>query len=159
MTRCLLLSKSFQPIMALSAIRAFCLVLSGRAVVEKLYEDKFVTTVDSRYRLPCVIRTIMPIPYRHMSFSITRESLFLRDNYTCQYCGRDLSRQEATIDHVTPKSRGGGFEWTNLVTSCNECNQKKGGRTPKEARMVLQCTPGSPSQRDFLSGPWEEYLW
>ena len=60
-----------------------------------------------------------------------------RDEYVCQYCAVDLQPDEATSDHIHPKSRGGSGNSTNLTTACAECNQRKGGRTPAESRMPL----------------------
>src|SRR5262249_57586171 len=65
-----------------------------------------------------------------------------RDHYTCQYCGRRGDR--LTIDHVVPRSRGGGTSWTNVVAACLRCNLYKGNRTADEAGMVLVRTPAHP---------------
>ncbi|CDN16190.1 HNH endonuclease family protein [Richelia intracellularis] len=65
-----------------------------------------------------------------------------RDGHTCQYCG--YTGDELTIDHVVPRSRGGGDSWENLVTACVRCNVKKGSRTPQEAHMLLRKPPRRP---------------
>ena len=78
-----------------------------------------------------------------------RAKIFERDNYTCQYCGKHLEKDELTLDHVFPKSRMGPDIWENLVTCCKECNQKKANRTPKEAHMKLLKRPVRPTMEDL----------
>lgn len=73
-----------------------------------------------------------------------REHIFLRDNFTCQYCNKKLSSKLLTIDHVIPLSRGGKNKWTNVVAACSKCNNVKGNKTPDEARMPLLSKPYAP---------------
>jgi hypothetical protein len=80
-----------------------------------------------------------PMPSRH--------GIYERDNGQCAYCGKDLSLAASTLDHVLPQSRGGLSTWENLVNSCAPCNQRKGGRTPQEARMKLLIRPFRPKVR------------
>jgi 5-methylcytosine-specific restriction endonuclease McrA len=79
----------------------------------------------------------------------SRKNINLRDNWTCQYCGKKCRSGEYNYDHVTPKSRGGGMSWKNIVFSCIPCNSKKGGRTPEEAGMVLLREPWVPGPGDL----------
>ena len=65
-----------------------------------------------------------------------------RDGHSCQYCG--YVGNDLTLDHVVPRSRGGGDTWENLVTACVRCNVQKGNRTPKEANMILGSRPKKP---------------
>ena len=74
--------------------------------------------------------------------AFTRFNLFLRDRFTCQYCG---SPQHLTFDHVVPRRLGGRTTWENVATACAPCNMKKGGRTPKQARMALHVDPIRPT--------------
>ena len=62
-------------------------------------------------------------------------AVYDRDGGVCRYCG---SVGEPTIDHVVPRCQGGGDGADNLVVACRSCNSRKGGRTPREAGMVLQ---------------------
>ena len=71
--------------------------------------------------------------------------VFRRDNFTCAYCLRKLTRAEATCDHILPKWRGNAASWMNSITSCQPCNNRKGGRSPKEAGMRLLFSPKVPS--------------
>ncbi|MGH3282854.1 MAG: HNH endonuclease, partial [Trebonia sp.] len=78
----------------------------------------------------------------HPMAKLTRREVFLRDNYTCQYCGKQS--RDLTIDHVMPRHRGGPHRWENLVSACRSCNHRKGGRLPEEARMTLLREPSQP---------------
>ncbi|MFN3504679.1 MAG: HNH endonuclease [Caldimicrobium sp.] len=83
------------------------------------------------------------LPQSEVVFS--RQNLFLRDKFTCQYCGKLLKNpKERTIDHVIPKSRGGKTVWSNVVLCCKKCNLKKGDRTPEEAGLKLLKIPKAP---------------
>ena len=77
----------------------------------------------------------------------TRRGLLARDHYTCEYCGKQCSAREATVDHVLPVSRGGRSSWGNTVTACFRCNQRKADRTPHEAGMKLLIEPKLPRTR------------
>lgn len=74
-----------------------------------------------------------------------------RDGWTCAYCGRGVSRTpvrdalRATVDHLLPVSRGGPSSWTNLVSACKECNNRKADRTPEEAGMPLRAHAYDPA--------------
>ncbi len=87
----------------------------------------------------------MKLPSRRVP--LTRQEVFLRDGYTCQYCGRKT--RDLTLDHVIPRSRGGLDTWDNLVSACRPCNHRKGGRTPEEARMGLRRRPFEPRASSY----------
>lgn len=74
--------------------------------------------------------------------AFTRFNLFLRDRFSCQYCG---SGKDLTFDHVVPRRLGGRTTWENVATACAPCNLKKGGRTPQQARMPLYHQPWRPT--------------
>lgn len=67
-----------------------------------------------------------------------RWNIWQRDNFTCQYCGR---RENLSVDHIYPESRGGATTENNLATACRKCNSIKGSRTPEEAQMKLDADP------------------
>lgn len=81
----------------------------------------------------------------------------MRDSFTCQYCHKGLPAAKLTLDHVTPKSRGGKSTWENLAACCYACNNRKGDKTPAEARMPF----GVHARHKFLSQGselWRKYL-
>lgn len=76
---------------------------------------------------PDVLRTEPPLPY---DWNRRRYEVFIRDGFTCRYCGHKVSMPHA--DHIIPRSRGGSDHVDNLATSCPDCNRRKGARTPDE---------------------------
>lgn len=90
----------------------------------------------------------------HLDFSqvppLNNRELFRRDRHICAYCGHQGSAFRLTRDHITPVSQGGRDVWMNVVTACRPCNQKKGGRTPEQARMQLLYAPYVPNRAEFL---------
>ena len=99
---------------------------------------------------PSVIRLVryVHVP-RRFRRQVTNTFLFARDDYSCQYCGRQKNelrgRQFLTRDHIVPLSRGGDTTWENVVTSCSPCNNRKGNRLPGEAGLKLLNKPGQPN--------------
>ena len=81
---------------------------------------------------------------------LNNRELFNRDHFLCAFCGGDFSPYRLTCDHIMPMSRGGRDTWMNVVTACRGCNQKKGSRTPEEARMQLLYAPYVPNRAEFL---------
>jgi hypothetical protein len=119
----------------------------------KLSADKALQSSCMTFRIPEIIQLSNyrgdgegnrnKDPKRPPKFS--RRNVNLRDEFTCQYCGKKCyNKGEYNYDHVIPRSRGGGMNWNNIVFSCIPCNSKKGGRTPEEAGMVLRRRPYIP---------------
>lgn len=99
--------------------------------------------------------------------AFTRFNLFLRDRFSCQYCG---SPQQLTFDHVVPRRLGGRTTWENVATACAPCNLRKGGRTPKQAHMQLAVEPIRPTNwqlqergrsfpPNYLHESWRDWLY
>ena len=82
--------------------------------------------------------------------ALTNTALFARDRSLCLYCGRQISRQLLTRDHVEPISQGGLDIWENVVSACFQCDSRKGGRTPQQASMPLLAVPFRPSWIEHL---------
>ena len=104
--------------------------------------EREVHSPTTAMKLPSVIALRQYVrPSQHPAF--TRFNLFLRDRFVCQYCG---SPHELTFDHVIPRAQGGRTTWENVATACAPCNLRKGGRTPRQARMTLAVTADPPDQ-------------
>ena len=118
--------------------------LSELTAVDKQPGEEYLKTVRLELRIPRILRLTrferMPI----QTVRFNRKNLFARDDHTCQYCGRQAPTSQLSMDHVIPRSYGGMTSWDNIVCSCLRCNGRKGGRTPKEARMKLLRRPAKP---------------
>ena len=87
------------------------------------------------------------VPTKTVPF--TRATLFLRDEFTCQYCG--YKGKDLTFDHVVPKSRGGKTRWDNVVAACQSCNLRKAAKTTTQAGFKLKKVPTKPSPEVLLN--------
>ncbi len=145
--RALVLNQDMRPVAVCSVYRAFLLVFLEKAELISVVQDKQLRTVNRAFPMPSIIQLVryVRIPYKGMV--LTRQNIFKRDGYRCQYCG---AIDNLTLDHVIPKSRGGSSTWDNLVTACKTCNSKKGDYTPDELSMTLLQKPFKPSFSMFL---------
>lgn len=100
--------------------------------------------------MPMVLRLVKLVRSVYKNkVPFSKRNVLIRDEYTCQYCGVK-STSKMTWDHVTPKGQGGYNSWENCVTACKPCNNKKGNRTPRQAKMFLKRTPYAPTIMEFL---------
>ncbi len=143
MKAALLLNASFEPLKVISWQKAVTLFLAGKAEIVEEYEHN-IRSVSFVIKAPAVVRLLRYVKMGQRKPPLTRINVLARDQFMCQYCGVELTTKEATMDHVIPRSQRGTTTWTNVVTCCSSCNRKKGGRTPKEARMALLSTPVQP---------------
>jgi len=162
----LVLNRSFLPVHVTSVRRAFTLLYQGvaNAVNEEYRLFDFDSWADLStamrgdtigivgrvIRVPRVILLVAydRVPKRRVRFS--RYNIYARDRNTCQYCGIRFTRAELNLDHVKPRSQGGGSSWENVVCSCLDCNRRKGGRTPEQADMKLLRAPRRPEWTPFV---------
>ncbi len=105
----------------------------------------YIQAVSFKFRKPDVIRLRYFNGVQRRKVRFTRGNIFERDDCTCQYCGKRLSESRLSLDHVVPRSRGGGSTWDNLVVACLGCNDRKGNRLPHEAGMSLSRRPRKPN--------------
>lgn len=82
--------------------------------------------------------------------SLTNQELFRRDNHTCMYCLTSMPDWQLTRDHILPLSRGGRDVWTNVISACRECNQRKADHLLKESGMKLHAVPYTPNHAEWL---------
>jgi 5-methylcytosine-specific restriction endonuclease McrA len=157
-SRCLILNADYTPLGIISWKRA--LVWSfrhdenshvGVEIIDFYKDDYICGTNNKKIPIPAVVKTAKYFRLNHQSVNFSRKNLFIRDNYSCQYCGCEKEINQLTYDHVIPKSIwnkniGSPTCWTNIVTACVECNRRKGNRTPKEANMPLKNLPIVPNK-------------
>jgi len=165
----LVLNKCYMAVHIIPGRRAFCLLFkelaevitlddgrylshdfhSWREVSEaraafKDPDDDYIRTVHFEIQVPRVIRLLTYDRLPRTKVKFNRRNIFARDGNRCQYCGKRFPMGELSLDHVMPRSRGGGTDWENIVCACVRCNVRKGGRTPAEAGMRLHKAPVRP---------------
>lgn len=115
------------------------------AMKEAPSENGFISSPNFRIAVPdiIVLTKYDRLPRRDVKF--TRRNIYEHYKYTCCYCDKTFKTSELNLDHVFPKSRGGKTDWTNIVTSCLQCNSRKADRTPEEAGMALLIKPSRPN--------------
>lgn len=159
--RALVLNASFEPLSVVTARRAVVLVLGGKATLMdgmgfQWQSERMSVEVPSVVRLNRYVR----VPYRVVP--VTRRAVFGRDANRCQYCRGPAD----SIDHVLPRSRGGGHTWDNVVACCRRCNVRKGSHLPQEAGLSLLRKPEAPHRFGWilasagysLEPSWKPYL-
>ena len=131
--------------------------------------DHLVHSPSRALRLPSVIALKDYIPAARRP-AFTRFNVFLRDGFSCQYCGDRFPTPDLTFDHVIPRSRGGRTTWENVVTACGACNLRKGSKLPRECHMHPRLVPAQPSTWElqengrafppnYLHESWRDYLY
>ena len=159
----LVLNATYEPINVCTVRRAVVLLLKDKAEVVEVGTKDLHWATGSLPR-PVVIRlvTYVRIPRDAHRRRITRRAVFARDDWTCQYCG---SRSTLTVDHVVPRSKGGGSDWENIVASCAPCNRRKGDSLPDQAGMPLRRKPAIPQAHVFIEvatpsipAAWKQWL-
>ena len=159
----LVLNATYEPINVCTVRRATVLLLKSKAEVIEIGTRDLHWATGSLPR-PVVIRlvTYVRIPRDTHKRKITRRAVFARDGWQCQYCG---ARTSLTVDHVIPRSKGGGSSWDNIVASCAPCNRRKADRLPHQINMHPRVKPRTPNAHIFiqLASPtipatWKQYL-
>ena len=161
MGRALVLNASYQPLCVVPVRRALVLALKEKADV--LHTNGLVFRSEMlELHAPSVVklRYFVKVPYRSRA-SLSRRAVYVRDDFECQYCG---GRAE-NVDHVVPKSKGGGHTWDNVVAACRPCNSRKENRTASEVGLTLRHPPRRPHDSvwimvavDSVDPAWEQYL-
>ncbi len=128
--------------------------------------DAAVSSPSFKMKLPSVVSLKEYIkPQRNPAF--TRFNVFLRDGFTCQYCGCE---DDLTFDHLIPRSKGGQTTWDNIITACSPCNLRKGGKLLVDTPLQINRKPWIPTVYDlhnagrrfppnFLHESWMDYLY
>ena len=173
----LVLNKMFMAVHVISVRRAFCLLAKQQAEVVSVEEgqylsydfeswaelsafraqffrdenDDWVRTPTVEIQAPRVVRLLEYDKVPRQAVKFNRRNIFARDNNQCPACGRKFIMSELSLDHVVPRSQGGGTTWENIVCACVECNVRKGGRTPRQANLTLIRKPEKPKRSPMLN--------
>jgi 5-methylcytosine-specific restriction endonuclease McrA len=187
----LVLNKHYMAIRIVGARRAFSLLCRDLAEVVSFEKDTYanydfrswcevsrfrhefepnaydwVSTVNFYIAVPRIIRLLFYDRLPRTEVKFNRRNIFARDRNRCQYCGKRFPMTELSLDHVVPRSRGGGASWENVVCCCVRCNVRKGGRLPHEAGMKLIVEPVKPKRSPILTlrlssekyASWKQFL-
>ncbi len=151
-SRCVVLNATYEPITIVSSKRALLMFLEGKAIIVEEHPELVVRSPRQVFPVPLMIALKRYIKGRRVFKTIallTQRNLFIRDGYTCQYCGKprgELKRSEfLTRDHIIPTSRGGTDTWNNVVASCSTCNNKKSDSYLSDIRLTLVKQPTEPT--------------
>lgn len=131
------------PLSTVSWQEAIILCYQHKATGIEFY-DKEVHSPSMTMKVPSVI-VLKDFKFFKAHAKLNKFNIKLRDEFTCQYCGKKHSARSLTIDHVVPKSQGGKFEWENLVAACKICNASKGN----DHRIVPKHKPKKPTYFDL----------
>ncbi len=150
--RVLVLNATYEPINVCTVRRAVVLLLKEKAeVIEQ--SDRQLHSANASITRPAVIRLVTYV-------KVPRDTH--KRKMTCQYCG---SRAQLTVDHVIPRSKGGGSTWDNIVAACAPCNRRKGDALPRQAGMTLTRAPRVPNPDVFIQvasptipATWRQYM-
>lgn len=160
----LVLNQTYEPLSICRVRRALVLLQLDKA---EMLENGvgFIHSASDTFPVPSVIKLAYMVKRPRPQRKLTRFEIFERDQYTCQYCGKQT--RQLTIDHVIPRYRGGQHTWENMVSACIPCNRRKAGRNPSEAHMKLLRTPYPPRDNHRFYIPhhyqqscleWQKYL-
>lgn len=163
--KCLMLNADTTPLKVITLQEAFILVYKEKAnIITK--SDIVWKSINEQFDMPAIVmlKEYKNVPFKKVAK--TRNNIFKRDNHTCGYCG---SKSDLTLDHIIPKSKGGGDTWENLVTCCRSCNTQKDNLTLEEFELKtglsLTIKPFKPTMDDFFRSfskvehsSWEDYL-
>ena len=136
-----------------------------RARYEREHHE-WIRCVRFDLAVPRIIRLLGYDRLPRQVVKLNRRNIYARDRNRCQYCGERFPTPELTLDHIVPRSQGGGASWTNLVCCCVNCNVRKGGRTPNQAHMRLVIEPVKPKRSPVVTlrltsdkyASWKQFL-
>lgn len=150
--KCVVLNATYEPITIVPSKRALVMILEGKASVIEEHPELVVRSPSVTIKVPIVVVLKKYVRGRRVYTSragLTQKNLYLRDDHTCQYCGRHRSKlnkaEMLTRDHIIPECKGGATSWENLVTACSTCNNKKSNFDLEDTGMVLRITPRAPT--------------
>ncbi len=159
---------SYFPLSIWSWQEAVKAIFRGSVVVISEYE-RIVRSPTQELKLPSVLALKEFVPSARKP-AFTRFNVFLRDHWSCQYCGDEFRTSDLTFDHVIPRSRGGRTSWDNIVAACHDCNLLKGSYLPHECSMYPRTAPRQPTVYElqdngrkfppnFLHESWRDFLY
>jgi len=148
--RVLVLDVAMQTSNIVSWQKALILAMFDKVDVLEYYEE-MVASAYSAFYLPAVVKTRV-YDKQKASISLSRKNVLIRDNHSCTYCG---AKDDLTIDHIVPASKGGEWSWTNLTTACAKCNNRKGDKYLKQCNGMKLIRPAK--EPSVASGEFSQF--
>lgn len=155
-TKCLVLNADYSVLSIISWQKALIWSVKyennnlGIDIIDFYKDDYIQGASNKKYPIPAVVKTKKYLLIKNHEIKFSRKNIFIRDNYTCQYCNKIYDISSLTYDHVIPKSKWSKSTspttWTNIVTACIECNRKKGDKTLTQCGMTLNNYPIIPKK-------------
>jgi 5-methylcytosine-specific restriction endonuclease McrA len=129
--------------------------------------DLAINSPTRSIRVPTVIiaTNFNKMPIKTFKGKPSKDGIWNRDQGICQYTGKKLTKDQSTIDHVIPRSKGGLDTWTNMVVCDKTLNSKKGNKMNSELGLKLKKEPVEPSPtpvsaliREAKHHTWKHFL-
>jgi 5-methylcytosine-specific restriction endonuclease McrA len=141
----LVLDSRYEPVKVVTMELGFVLLYAGR-VTSILDSERVLNGVSRVWKVPWIVRLegCRPRSKRLNGPRFSRQNIYLRDGFRCQYCQCSGLSSNLTLDHLLPSAKGGKTTWENIVTACKACNMKKGAKTIEELGIKLQRPPSRP---------------
>lgn len=161
MSGVLLLNATYEALRVVPLKRAVVLVLQEKADVIETAEGEIRSANFSMPRPEVIrLRYFVKIPYKSR-VPLSNRAVLNRDNWTCSYCGKKLSKKNGTVDHVRPKALKGDHDWTNVVAACTKCNSKKADKTLQDLGWKLSFKPEAPMAESWIvvANPEDAEAW
>ncbi|MEY4064264.1 MAG: hypothetical protein RIR26_472 [Pseudomonadota bacterium] len=143
--RVLVLDSRYEPVKIVGLQTGFVLLYTDRAS-SVLDSPRLIRSVSNSYTVPWIVRfhNCSPKHKKNCGPRFSRQNVYLRDGFRCQYCNWSGALVNLTLDHLLPLARGGKTTWDNIVTACKNCNLRKGSRTIEELGLRLARLPERP---------------
>ena len=164
--RVLILDSTYRPLGLISWKKAVALAWLDKADILEEYNE-VLRSPSFEMNMPAVIRLNTYTRAKEPRLRFSKRNLYTRDKGTCQYCGKKISYDSSTYDHVVPRCKGGKTGWDNIVIACSKCNEIKDNKTPAQAGMT-DVRPRAPTHWQLMklmieqmkSAPkqWDFYL-
>jgi 5-methylcytosine-specific restriction endonuclease McrA len=145
----LVLDKSWMPYRVVPWRDAMSWMFQDRVDVVHTH-DETVRSAHDEWLVPSVVRMRAGHSHKSKIVRFSRTGVWNRDNGECQYCGVHVPFKELTLDHIVPRFEGGTTSWTNTVTCCFRCNQKKGHKSLADSGFQLRNRPTKPTTHDVV---------
>lgn len=145
----LTLSQAYEPLGVIDWNKAINLYFLGKVHVLSEYE-KEIHSPSITMKIPSVIVFRGGRHKKVNSVRFSRKNVWIRDEGRCQYCNTPVSIKNFTLDHVHPRTLGGKSSWTNVVTCCVPCNQRKADRTLARSGLKLLKQPIKPNSLPYV---------